>query len=623
MRLLGFSSIFLLPSCIWVSQEQVESQRDSILDSDEDGFDSVEWGGADCDDSDASVNPEAYEEPYDGIDNDCDETSLDDDLDEDGYGHEEDCDDSSAASSPEGVEVCDDADNDCDGEVDEDPTDGSRWYADSDGDSYGDADASMSACTQPSGFVSDSQDCDDTEADVAPDADEYCDGIDNNCDGEVDEDTAVDAPLWYPDTDADGYGDRDLGSPACTQPADTIAQGEDCDDTAAEIRPGLVEEVSNGVDDNCDDIVDQMVLVDVLGSSQVSGPRLASDSGLLALAWVAASHLEDGETLYQSTLSLVFDASDLDTLSVEQRGGGASEEEGTVTAMDFAFAYPYLAWSSIVEIGGGVTEVRMDVQHHVSKISGQVAEAYAGTGLFDDLQMTYSDLRGKLVLAACGVEMPLGLDVLGQAPASILSGQGFTLDARGDSLYSGMTSSSSSFRCDFDALSDTALLSAGDPMELQAFEVDGSDLEASGAPLANLHGVDLELSADSDYAHLALACGSGGCEDSGAGENLLVRSSDDSGDSWSQETYAAASALVDVDVAGTSTGLAYACAVGEGGEAYLISVGVLSGEGISEIGLDTGLGSVEECAVAVTDSDALVVAFRSGDQVAMGFVSGN
>ena len=111
--------------------------------------------------------------------------------------------------------------------------------------------------------------------------------------------------------------------------------------------------------------------------------------------------------------------------------------------------------------------------------------------------------------------------------------------------------------------------------------------------------------------------------DTGAGENLVVFSSEDPFSTAGISTYAAAASLVDVDIAGTSTGHAYGCAVGDGGEAILFSAGLLSGESIVEISLDTGFATVEECAVAVTDNDDLVVAFRSGDQVSMGFVSGN
>ena len=63
-----------------------------------------------------------------------------------------------------------------------------------------------SACTAPSGYVSDNTDCDDSTDDANPDEFELCDGIDNDCDGGTDEPDAIDAPTWYDDDDEDGYG---------------------------------------------------------------------------------------------------------------------------------------------------------------------------------------------------------------------------------------------------------------------------------------------------------------------------------------------------------------------------------------------------------------------------------
>ncbi|MFO7962810.1 MAG: MopE-related protein [Desulfobacterales bacterium] len=128
------------------------------------------------------------------------------DADGDGYYAEAtgcwpvDCDDTDAAINPGAVEVCDGKDNDCDGEVDEGVQ--NIYYQDADGDGYGDPMNSIQDCSAPSGYVTDNTDCDDTDASVNPGAAEVCDdGIDNDCDGEVDEGCSVNqAPSFTADT---------------------------------------------------------------------------------------------------------------------------------------------------------------------------------------------------------------------------------------------------------------------------------------------------------------------------------------------------------------------------------------------------------------------------------------
>ena len=56
------------------------------------------------------------------------------------------------------------------------------------------------------GYTAD-QDCDDNDDQINPGAEEVCDGIDNDCNGDVDESTAVDTTIYYADSDSDGYGD--------------------------------------------------------------------------------------------------------------------------------------------------------------------------------------------------------------------------------------------------------------------------------------------------------------------------------------------------------------------------------------------------------------------------------
>jgi hypothetical protein len=150
-------------------------------DLDDDGF----FAAEDCDDEDAMVGGE--EVPYDGVDNDCDEATPDDDLDGDGAGLLDDCDDDDPAAFPGAVELCDGIDNDCNGEVDEPGSgDGTDWFADDDTDGFGDPHDIVRSCTPPAGYLDEAGDCDDTDITVNPLGVEVCNGVDDDCDGDVD-----------------------------------------------------------------------------------------------------------------------------------------------------------------------------------------------------------------------------------------------------------------------------------------------------------------------------------------------------------------------------------------------------------------------------------------------------
>jgi hypothetical protein len=230
----------------------------------------------DCDDGDADVFPGA-DEVCNGVDDDCDGATDEDlgsmwfaDVDGDGFGDpatgaqacdapsgtvadNTDCDDTNPQAAPDQVEVCDEVDNNCDGEVDEGVT--TSFYADVDGDGYGVSSSVVEACSLPDGFAAEAGDCDDTDGDVWPGTSESCDGIDNNCDGTIDEATALDASTWFSDTDTDGYGDPTTGTVACDMPSDTVLDSTDCDDTNAAVNPGATE-VCNAIDDDCDALID-------------------------------------------------------------------------------------------------------------------------------------------------------------------------------------------------------------------------------------------------------------------------------------------------------------------------------------------------------------------------------
>ena len=123
-----------------------------------------------------------------------------------------DCDDAAATIYPNAPEYCNEIDDDCDEETDDHALDKETYYADTDGDGFGDATELLYACplNQPTETVANSNDCDDALASVYPDAPEYCNERDDDCDGGIDEGQDFEAPqdagIWYYDLDGDGYG---------------------------------------------------------------------------------------------------------------------------------------------------------------------------------------------------------------------------------------------------------------------------------------------------------------------------------------------------------------------------------------------------------------------------------
>jgi hypothetical protein len=275
----------------------------------------------DCDDAKDIVNP-GEEEGCDGLDNNCDgrvdegfidtdadgdADCIDTDDDNDGDLDTNDCKPLDSTVYHGATEICDGKDNNCNNDVDEGLL--IDYHPDSDGDTYGDPNFAEWACSAPAGYVESNTDCDDTDPEIHIRATESCDGVDNNCNDQIDEsftdtDTDGDAdcidtdddndgyldtedckPLdatihpgateicdgvdqdcdgeidegvkttYYHDGDRDGYGDLDDTTQACTKPDNYFLDNTDCDDTDDNIHPGATE-TCDGADQDCNGLVD-------------------------------------------------------------------------------------------------------------------------------------------------------------------------------------------------------------------------------------------------------------------------------------------------------------------------------------------------------------------------------
>jgi hypothetical protein len=230
---------------------------------------------SDCDDGSAAVNS-AAKEVCDGADNDCDgKTDEGCDGDGDGFCSVDmavvgtptvcpqgggDCNDGDASVHPGQIDLCGNfKDDDCDGLTDSGPNVSAcvAFFQDGDGDGFG-AGSPICQCGVKAGYTAvKGGDCADDVAAIHPGASETCNGKDDNCDGQTDEAGASGCTAFWTDVDGDGFG---VGASVCRCAADKLfsaSKGGDCDDLAVSINPAATE-TCNGKDDDCDGVTDEM-----------------------------------------------------------------------------------------------------------------------------------------------------------------------------------------------------------------------------------------------------------------------------------------------------------------------------------------------------------------------------
>jgi hypothetical protein len=132
------------------------------------------------------------------------------------------------------------------------------WYKDADGDGYSNG-KMIVQCKRPRGYKSASElkatsgDCKDSKSKIHPGAREICDGIDNNCDGQIDEGVKK---TFYRDADKDGYGNPSVSVQSCKKPSGYVKNNTDCNDSSSKIKPHAAEICGDNIDQNCNGLID-------------------------------------------------------------------------------------------------------------------------------------------------------------------------------------------------------------------------------------------------------------------------------------------------------------------------------------------------------------------------------
>lgn len=167
-----------------------------------------------------------------------------------------DCNDNNASVNSNTAEICNGLDENCNGLVD----DGfvlTNYYLDADSDGFGTMNNNINSCFQPTGYVSNSTDCNDNNASINSNAAEICNGLDENCNGQADDGLVF--VNYYVDFDLDGFGSLSTMENACAQPIGYVTNALDCNDVSSYVNPDAIE-ICNGLDEDCDGENDNSVV---------------------------------------------------------------------------------------------------------------------------------------------------------------------------------------------------------------------------------------------------------------------------------------------------------------------------------------------------------------------------